>query len=194
MSQTDVPAPGSGSVDRAGAPADRAARPNGRRRRLTGRLRKTVLTIHVAAAVSLLGASAVLLVGGLWAATRDQPSEAHAVYAFLRLLTVSLDIPLAVTAGLAGLTLALTGWGILRSRWVAVKLAIYVATLTIGVTLIAPGLDTMREVTEVSSPVGSGERWRPVAAAGSQVVLLVTAVTFGVFKPWGRTPLFRGFR
>lgn len=77
MGQTDVPAPGSGSVDRAGAPP---AAPPARMvsvAALIGRLRKTVLTIHVAAAVSLLGASAVLLVGGLWAATRDEPADDH---------------------------------------------------------------------------------------------------------------------
>jgi hypothetical protein len=65
--------------------------------RLSGSRRKIVLTVHIVAALGLLGASTVLLVGGLQAATRDEPEEAHAVYSLLRLLTFSVDIPLAGT-------------------------------------------------------------------------------------------------
>jgi hypothetical protein len=40
------------------------------------------------AALGLFGASTVLLVGGLQAATRDDPEEAHAIHSLLRLLRV----------------------------------------------------------------------------------------------------------
>lgn len=77
-------------------------------RRLRGPRRKAVLTVHLIAALGLLGASTVLLVGGLHAATRDHPDEAHAVYTLLRLLTFAVDVPLAIITLLAGLVLAFT--------------------------------------------------------------------------------------
>lgn len=186
MSRTDAPGSGSGAPDRPSAAPDAIARPTGRRRRLTGNARKTVLTIHIASAVSLLGASSVLFVGGLFAATRDDAADAHGVYQVLRLLTVSFDIPFAVVTLLAGLTLALTGWS-LRSKWVSTKLAIYIVTVTLGVAVIGPGLDRMLKVTEASGPAASAARWKPVAAAGAQIPLILTAVTLAVFKPGGRT-------
>jgi hypothetical protein len=42
----------------------------------------------------------------LHAATRDDPQEARDAYTLLRLLTFSVDIPLAIVALLAGLVLA----------------------------------------------------------------------------------------
>jgi len=56
--------------------------------RLSGSRPKIVLTVHIVAALGLLGASTVLLVGGLQAATRDEPEEAQAIYSLLRLLRV----------------------------------------------------------------------------------------------------------
>ena len=50
---------------------------------------------------------------------------------------------------LSGARLALTSrWGLFRHWWVIAKLAIYGATLAIGLVLISPSLDTMLEVTE----------------------------------------------
>jgi uncharacterized membrane protein len=163
------------------------ARPSGRRR-LSGSRRKAVLTVHIAAALGLLGASLVLLVGGLQAATRDDPTEAHALYALLRLLTFSVDIPLACITLLSGLTLALTArWRIFGDHWLTAKLALYVATLLVGITLLGPSINTMLDVTETSSPAESGTRWRPSLLAGIQVTLLIAAASLGVFKPGARS-------
>jgi hypothetical protein len=63
---------------------------------------KPLLTVHIAAALGLFGVSTVLLVGSLHAATRDDPQDAHATYTLLRLLTFSVDIPLASITLLAG--------------------------------------------------------------------------------------------
>jgi hypothetical protein len=155
--------------------------------RLAGARRKVVLTVHVVAAVSLLGASAVLLVTGLYAATRDDPQEAHAIYSLLRLLTFSLDVPLAFIALAGGVLLALTSkWGIFRYWWVTTKLAILLTTIVLGATLIGPSISTMLDVTETSNPGDSSVRWRLVGVASVQVTLLLGAATLGVFKPRGR--------
>jgi uncharacterized membrane protein len=149
--------------------------------------RKVVLTVHIAAALSLLGASTVLFVGGLHAASRDDPQEAHGAYTLLRLLTFSVDIPLAIVALLAGLVLAFTSrWRIFGDRWLTAKLALYLATATIGVTLLGPSIDSMLDVTETSSPEESGTRWRPIVLPAVQATMLVAAATLGVFKPGRR--------
>jgi Predicted integral membrane protein (DUF2269) len=158
------------------------------KRRVGGSRRKVVLTVHLVAALGLFGASFVLLVGGLHAATRDDPRDAHAVYTVLRLLTLSVDIPLAVITLLGGLVLALTSkWRIFRYWWVMGKLALYLTTVTVGVTLIGPSIDTMLDVTEVSNPGENSTRWTLVALAGVQATMLIAAAALGVFKPARRT-------
>jgi hypothetical protein len=158
-----------------------------RRRGLTARRRNLALTAHVVAALALLGVSTVVLVASLRAATRDDAQEAHAIYALLRLLTVSLDLPLAAIALLSGVLLALTSsWRIFRYWWVVTKLAIFAATLILGLALISPSVDTMLDVTEVGDPGESGARWTLIAAAGVQVTSLLGAAMLGVFKPGRR--------
>jgi uncharacterized membrane protein len=157
------------------------------RGRLRGSRRKVVLTTHIVAALALLGTSLVLLVAGLHAATRDNPQEAHAVYALLRLLTFSLDIPLAIVTLFAGLVLAFTStWRILGDRWLTAKLALFLATATLGPTLLGPSIDTMLDLTETSSPGESSSRWRPILLPGVQATMLLVAATLGVFKPGRR--------
>jgi Predicted integral membrane protein (DUF2269) len=156
-------------------------------RRLSGSRRKLVLTVHVAAALSLLGASLAMLIGSVYAASRDDPQEAHASYSLLRLFTFTLDIPLAFVALLGGLLLALTSkWRVFRYWWVTGKLALFLATITLGITLVGPSIDTMLDVTEAGSPGESSVRWTLSLVAGGQVAMLLAAVTLGVFKPGGR--------
>jgi hypothetical protein len=110
-----------------------------------------------------------------------------------RLLTFSVDIPLAVITLLGGLTLALTSkWRIFRYWWVIGKLGLYLATVTVGITLIGPSIDTMLDVTETGIPSDSSTRWTLVVLAGVQVTMLLAA-TLGVFKPGRevRRPLAR---
>jgi hypothetical protein len=165
-------------------PASAIAPGGERRRRLSGSRRKAVLTVHIVAAVGLFGASFVLLVSSMHAATRDHPTDAHAIYGLLRLLTFSVDIPLAVVTLLAGLTLALTSkWRVLRYWWVIGKLMLYLATLTVGVSLLGPSIDTMLDLTETGSPTEGSTRWTLVVLAGAQVAMLLSAATLGVAKP-----------
>jgi hypothetical protein len=139
------------------------------------------------AALGLLGASGVLTIASLDAATRADPHEAHALYSLLRLLTFSLDVPLALIAMLSGLTLALTSkWRIFRYWWVTGKLAILLTTIILGITLVGPSIATMLDVTETQSPGESSARWRLISVAGVQVTMLLVAASLGVFKPGGR--------
>jgi hypothetical protein len=154
---------------------------------MTARRRNIVVTIHIVTALALLGVSTVVLVAGIHAAASDDARDAHAVYELLRLLTFSLDLPLALLTLVSGVRLALTSsWGLFRHWWVIAKLAIYGATLGIGLLLISPSLDKMLEVTEAGGLGDGGARSTLIAAAGIQVVILLGAATLGVFKPGGR--------
>jgi hypothetical protein len=158
-----------------------------RRRRLTGSRRKVLLTVHVVAAVGLLGASIVLLIASAHAATRDDRQEAHATYALLQLVAYSVDVPLALIALLAGVLLALSStWGIFRYWWVTAKLAILLTTITLGATLVAPSINTLLDVTKTSDVSESSARWRLVSVAAIQLPMLLVAATLGIFKPKGR--------
>jgi hypothetical protein len=160
----------------------RSAHP-GSRGRLRGSRRKAVLTVPIAAALSLLGASTVLLVGGLHAATRGDPQAAQAVYRLLRLLTFTVDIPLAIITLIAGLVLALTSpWRILGDRWLTTKL-IPLPRDRDARALLGPSIDTMLDVTETPGPSEIGTRWRPIVLPGMQAAMLTAAATLGVFKP-----------
>jgi hypothetical protein len=146
--------------------------------------RNTAVTVHVVAALALLGVSTVVLVAGIQAATRDDARDAHAVYSLLRLLTFSLDLPLAAITLLSGVLLALTSsWGLFRHWWVIAKLGIYGATLIIGLVLISPSLDTLIDITEAGRSGESGARSTLIVAAGAQAVILAAAAALGVFKP-----------
>src|SRR5918994_7459512 len=95
-------------------------------------LRKSLLTIHVAASVALLGTTAGLLVAGVHAARLDDPRDAHAVYDLLTTLVFSLGIPLSVLALVSGVTLGLTShWGVFRHLWVTTKLIALLTTVAI---------------------------------------------------------------
>jgi hypothetical protein len=61
--------------------------------------------------------------------------------------------------------------------------ALYLATLTVGIMLIGPSIDTMLDVTEVDAPAESGTRWTLVVLAAAQVAFLLAAASLGVFKP-----------
>jgi hypothetical protein len=154
---------------------------------------KPLLTVHIAAALGLFGVSTVLLVGSLHAATRDDPQDAHATYTLLRLLTFSVDIPLASITLLAG-------------PGARPNLEVADLPLPVGPSEAGPlhrdpngrrNPDRPEhrhhlDVTEAGSPNDSSTRWALVSQAGAQVTML-TAATLGVFKPGGLAH-WRAFR
>src|SRR4051794_24390553 len=89
-----------------------------RERRLSRGWRHTLLTVHIAASVALLGDSAGFLAIAVRA--RGLPAdEAHASYEVLGLLSVAFGIPLSFVALGTGIALGLgSRWGVFRHPWV----------------------------------------------------------------------------
>src|SRR5262245_59713934 len=91
---------------------------------LSRSLRRTILTVHVVASVGLLGACAAIVLINVRAATTGEP----ALYELLSMFSFAFGIPLSFISLISGIVLGLgSKWGVIRYRWVTVKLVLNVA-------------------------------------------------------------------
>ena len=164
--------------------ASRASTPNRVRWPIPTRLRKSILVAHVVSAGSWIGVdvvSTVLVMIG-WARSGDSRT---AVYESLARFFV---VPLLLAGLVAGLVCLATGlllglatkWGLVRYRWVAVKLVLNVVACVMLLAFLGP-----------ISELGTGEQplqdiWFVSFLATTAMVLLTFAMVLSVFKPWGR--------
>jgi Na+-driven multidrug efflux pump len=150
-------------------------------------LRRTVLTIHISSAVALLGTTAGLAVMAGRAGGSDDFAGAHAVYEVMRLLTLSLGIPLSFVALVSGATLALTGrWGLFGYWWVTAKLGLLVAVIVVGATATGASIDALVDVTEARPAAASDARWTLIVAVAAQSAMVLAATVLSVVRPGGR--------
>jgi hypothetical protein len=151
--------------------------------------RRAVLIVHIVASGIWLGlevALGALVLGALLAS--DPVTEA----ACLQAIEIVAVGPMAGAGALtlaSGIVLGLgTKWGLLRYRWVAVKLVLNVALLVLVLAALRPGA---AEVAQAGRDLATGR----VDAAGPghlvmppivSLVALSFATTISVLKPWGR--------
>ncbi|MET1071712.1 MAG: hypothetical protein ABWY11_03600 [Umezawaea sp.] len=148
------------------------------------RLRKTVLVAHVVSAGAWIGVDVIstVLVAVGWARSGDDRTAVH------QALADYFVVPLLLSGLVAGLVCLVTGvllglatkWGLVRYRWVAVKLVLNVVACVLLLAFLGP-------VTELST----GEQplrdiWFVSFLATTAMVLLTFAMVLSVFKPWGR--------
>ena len=145
---------------------------------ISPRGRKWTLVVHIVASVGLLGDTSAILLLAVVASTTSDTHLAAASFRFMRLLIPMFGIPLTLTALVTGLGLAFgTSWGGLRRFWVRAKLALVLVVLAIGALVLAP----------VAFPSGhSVVAVRVIVGAAVDVLALLTAVSFAVFKPAAR--------
>lgn len=163
-----------------------------RRPWLTPRARKWILVLHVVSAVGWLGinfADFALAVTGL---TTTDPALQHAMLRALVVVGDTLLIPISLLALTTGLVLALgTQWGLLRYRWVVVKLILTsIAVLLIPFALL-PELNNMNDLASAlpaDELLDTSEHvWGVLSAAVVSTSMYVTNVIMSVIKPGGRT-------
>lgn len=150
---------------------------------ISARRRKPLLTLHVATAVSVLGADLVLLVLGISSVAGADPQT---IYPAAHLVATWLLAPLAVVALGSGVLLGLlTPWGLLRYWWVTIKLAL--TTILTGVILFAlvPNLGVAADDATALDPrpFSDAERLRLVVAPAVGVTLLILMVALAIYKP-----------
>lgn len=157
------------------------------------RARKLVLVVHIITSVGWLGLSIGYLALGITAWSTDRPEIQHAMFWALGVFGDILLIPISLLALLSGLLLgAGTQWGLLRHRWVVVKLVLtLVAVILIPVSLLQ-GIHQSVDAVEHSAPgqfadIGSSNTSGLLFAGGVSSSMYITCVLLSVLKPWGRT-------
>lgn len=160
---------------------------------LSRRGRRALLVVHVVVSVGWLGLTLGVLTLGLAGRFSGDAATMRAAYLALGVLGDWLLVPVSLLSLLSGVWLGLgTRWGLLRHRWVLVKLVLTVAAVAATVLALRP---------RISSAAGDAAQGRlPEAAAATDLVVapsvalalyvFVTAVS--VLKPWG--PTARGRR
>lgn len=166
----------------------------GRKRTGTGialgrRARKAVLTVHIAAAGIWLGLDIVMAVLVFTALGTGSDATRATCLQALEVVTIGPMIVSGVVCLLSGILLGLgTKWGLVRYRWVAIKLAINVVLVVLVLLLLRPGV---HEVAEAGRDLAAGRAQD--AEPGDMVfppivstLALSIATTLSVFKPGGR--------
>jgi uncharacterized membrane protein len=162
-----------------------------RRRPRRLRARKPLLVAHLIVSGTWLGAVVADLFLGISAATSGGDELADAYYAVMDRLVNNL-MPAAALATIAtGLLLAVTTkWGLLRHYWVLAKLVLGVATVVVGVAAIDGAIQDTIAARAADHSATASDLLLPAIAATP--LMLATALTLAITKPWGRTRRGRG--
>jgi uncharacterized membrane protein len=151
-----------------------------RRRLFSARLRNTVLVLHIAVSVGLLGDSAGFLAVAVRAANTGDPTAVAEMTGVLNMFATVFGIPLSVAALATGILLGFgTKWGIFQYPWVVTKLLLIVSVMAVGGFVIGPALNTMLQDGGDRTP-------QLIAAAAYDVAALALATALSVFKPGRR--------
>ena len=147
------------------------------RLRLSPAARRAVLTVHIVASVGLLGDVAGFFALAVRGATTDDPQLAASTWTLLETFSVVFGIPLSFLSLGSGLVLGVgTRWGVLRHRWVTVKLGIILSVILVGSFVLGPSLQAMQD--------GSGGRETTLLlGSGYDVLALSLAVGLSVYRP-----------
>jgi hypothetical protein len=148
--------------------------------------RNLLLSLHVAASVSVLGADLVLLVLGVASLSGADPVT---IYPAASLIGSWLLAPLALTALATGLTLGLlTPWGLFTYWWVTIKLAIVTVLTGAVLFVLVPAFGATADAVTGPTPrlLSAGERLPLLIAPASASTLLLVALLLAIFKPGWR--------
>jgi hypothetical protein len=151
-------------------------------------LRKLALTIHITASVGWIGAVIAYLCLVVAAFSSEDVQLLRATWPALELIAWNGLAPLAITALVTGLVMALgTHWGVFRHYWVLISLGLtLVATIVLMTQL--PQIRAMADLATAGDTVTPRHELagQLLHAGGGLVVLLVIQV-LNVYKPRGIT-------
>ena len=154
--------------------------------------RRVVLLVHLTTSLGWFGADVVLGVLAVTGFVSDDPARVAACYTALHVFAVPVLLTLGLTSLGSGLVLGLASrWGVVRTRWVLVKLVINLVLVALVPVLLQPRLaEVARQARQVDP--GLVERLGRIPldllfpAFVSGTALLVASV-LAVWKPWGPT-------
>lgn len=164
-------------------------RPPSIRWRPSAKVRRLLLLIHIAAAGVWLGFDLVLGILTITAVKAEAAPAASAAVSIAAFTTWPL-----ITVGLLTLTTGIllgigSKYGLIRYRWVLIKLVLTIVLIALVPLLLLSGVATLYEgglsaLTSGSMPVvGLNALFPPIVSTAS----VSFAMVLSVFKPWGRT-------
>lgn len=164
--------------------------------RLSRTNRRVILLVHLVAALGWLGTDVVLGVLTFTGFFSDGPRAVAAAYTGLSLFAVPVLLTFGLTTLGTGILLALASrWGLLRSWWVAVKLAINLILTGLVPIALWPRVDeAARQSVQVDATLVDRldgirvDLLFPPLVSGAA---LLFAAVLGLWKPWGLTPYGR---
>ncbi len=149
------------------------------------RTRNTLLSVHIATSVALLG-DLLGLTAILVSATDAEPAAAHESYETMAMFSLIFGIPLSLAALISGVVLGLgTRWGLFRYPWVVAKLGLLVAVILTGALVVGPAEEVLASASTTASAREAAED-RTLIALVLQVAALALSTGLSVFKPGRR--------
>jgi hypothetical protein len=161
-------------------------------RRIAPTTYKWLLVTHIVVSVGWLGLNAGNLALAVTGLTTGDPGTQHTALGAMYLLAGPLMVPVSVAALASGVLLGLgTRWGLVRYRWVLVKLVLTVTAVLLIPLSLLPGLREL-SATVAATPA---DVLAPVDAIALDVLsagivstaMYVTSAVLSTLKPWGRT-------
>jgi uncharacterized membrane protein len=145
-----------------------------------------LLVAHVIVSGTWLGAVVADLFLGISAATTGREDFADAYYTVMDRLVNNLMPAAAIGTFATGMLLAFTTkWGLLRHYWVLAKLLLAVATVVVGLVAIDGAIQDTIAARAARHSAAASDLLLPAVAATP--LMLATAMTLAITKPWGRT-------
>ena len=159
--------------------------------RLSPGQRKALVAAHIVVSVGLLGLSTALFVLATAAALTSDLATSQAAYRSMAIFTRGVVQPVAILTLATGVLLSLgTKWGLFQHTWIAVKLALTVATILNGMLNLGPAVQRAIALTASASAASPPDLGTTalvaIAVPGINVLMLGAATAISVYKPWGR--------
>lgn len=161
-------------------------------RRLTPARHKLLLLLHIVVSIGWLGLNVGNLTLAITGLTTDDPGTQHAALGAMYLIGGPLLIPVSLlTLGSGVLLGRYTKWGLIRYRWVLVKLVLTVIAVVLIPLSLLPGLADLSRLmadTPADRLADTGSLALDMLSAGIvSTAMYVTSAVVSVLKPWGRT-------
>jgi hypothetical protein len=160
-------------------------------RRIGRRAKQTLDVLHYWTSLGWLGVGLSQLTLNVLALATDDPALRHAAHEIGHTFDRTVLIVLALGSFTTGMLLGLrTKWGLLRYRWVVVKLALTLAMLVFTPIWmggwIGEAVELTRDPAAPSDPAYLAVRDELMAGSVSLVITLLGITVVSVVRPWGR--------
>lgn len=153
-------------------------------------VRRTVLVLHVITAVGWLGVTFADVALGATALATNDPELQHAMFRALGVIADFVLVPIAWSAFLTGLLLALgTKWGLVRHKWVLTKFVLTTLVVLLTTFSLTPGLKAQRDAAEsaAADQLIATDPNSMISAGVVSTTIYTICVLLSIVKPWGRT-------